>query len=85
MSQKCIVADCPEFSEGDTSPPLCALHLDLDILVDFTLARQEQPTLKNIQKNYLIGRSNSDFWTLTYEQIPAHLNAVLAARLQTAE
>ena len=80
-AQKCAVINCTEYAEGDTTPPLCGVHLDLDILIDFTLARGQQPSLEAIQKHYLTGRSASSIWSLTYEQIPHHLPAVLAARL----
>jgi hypothetical protein len=78
--QKCTIPDCINCAEGDTNPPLCSLHLDLDILVEFTVSRKEEPTLATIQNHFLAARSASSFWTLTHGQIAVELPAVLEAR-----
>lgn len=83
--QHCTIETCQNFAEGFTTPPLCSLHLDLAVLVDFALARGEEATPETIQKHYQRGCQNSShLWTLTAADIPAQLPAVLAAH-QEAE
>lgn len=80
-NQQCTIETCTAFAEGFTTPPLCSLHLDLAVLVDFALARGEEATPETIQKHYRRGCQNSThLWTLTAADIPAHLPAVLSAR-----
>lgn len=81
--QKCSIPNCPELADGHTTPALCAAHLDLDVLIDFTLSHDEPATVENITKYYLMGRQNTNYWSLTPEQIPEQLPAVLAAIYQT--
>lgn len=77
---KCTIPDCPEFAAGDTTPPLCPVHLDLDILVDFIRARGEVVNAKSVSLYLKMAQSNSANWELTAAQIEPLLPGLLAAR-----
>ncbi len=77
---KCTIPNCEDFAEGDTTPPLCSRHLDISILVDFAQARKELPTLDILQHHFLIARSASDFWSITFDNIAELLPGYLAAK-----
>jgi hypothetical protein len=79
-AQKCTY--CSDFAESDTTPPLCPVHLDLDILVDFTLGKKERPTLETIQRHYRFatGNNGGSSWSLTGDQIARLLPGYLAGR-----
>lgn len=67
-------------------PPMCEIHLDIAVLVEFLRGRGEPVTEANVLRLLDRGRANSDQWTLTAEQVPALLPAWLqaeTARVQT--
>lgn len=81
---KCNIPNCPELAEGDTNPPLCPMHFDLDLLLDFVQARGDEPSIEKVQEHFRRARSNSSFWTLTEAQIPELLPDFLAQKRPAA-
>lgn len=77
---KCTIPNCTEWAVGDSVPPLCPVHLDLDCLVEFVLSRKEPLTLDAVQKHFEMAASNSAMWVVTKEQIAETLPGFLAAR-----
>lgn len=78
MSRKCI--HCQDFALGETYPPLCPVHLDLDVLVEFALSRGAVPSVELLQAYYLAARQNSDEWVVSLAQIAELLPGYLAAK-----
>ena len=74
---QCTIPDCTEYATGDSVPPLCWLHLDLDCLVEFALSRKEEITVPTIQAHFQMARTNSSLWVITPTQIAEMLPAYL--------
>lgn len=77
----CLYCHAPAVSYDGLAvdPPMCEIHLDIAVLVEFLRGRGEPVTEANVLRLLDRGRANSDQWTLTAEQVPELLPAWLAA------
>lgn len=82
----CIACNTPAviYDGATVDPPLCPVHLDLAVLVEFLRSRGEPVTEENVLRLLARGRANSDQWTLVAEQVPELLPAWLVRDAQRA-
>lgn len=76
---KCLFCDAPAayFDGVVVSPPVCPVHLDLVILVEWLESRHKPVTVATVQKTLAQAMANAGEWTLVADQIPALLPALL--------
>ncbi|GIK36611.1 MAG: hypothetical protein BroJett011_04440 [Chloroflexota bacterium] len=80
---------CNAIAARYTNPPLCPVHLDLSILVEWMENHSQPLTVSEAQDLHARCIANSGDWTITAEQIaellPGYLAATKKAALSTQE
>lgn len=73
---------CPTPAVGYTSPALCEKHLDLVVIIEFMVSRNQPVTVAIVQERLAIARQSGAHLALTADDVPAFMTTTYPQQYQ---
>lgn len=76
---------CDAVSEPGVKPPLCALHLDLVVLIAFMQKRDEAITAEGLKARLRQARARGGRWAITEDDVDVLLSDLIGRETDNSE